>query len=96
VNRDRCILKDGTYFGPGNRQLRANGRVIQLWAENEERAVIDCEGLPVGKQVYAKREPTRVSAPGSIATQGVVLKRCGFKMPYAAADKLFYPGRPTT
>jgi len=95
VNRDRCILKDGTYFGPGNRQLRANGRVIQLWAENNERTTIDCEGLPIGKNVYAKQEPTRVTAPGSIAMQGVVLRNCGFRVPYTASQKLMYHGRPS-
>jgi hypothetical protein len=95
VNRDRCILKDGTYFGPGNRQLRANGRVVQVWAENNDRVTIDCEGLPIGKNVYAKQEPTRVTAPGSIATQGVTMKRCGFQIPYTATDKLMYPGRPS-
>ena len=87
VNRDRCILKDGTYWGTGNRQLRVNGRVVQVWAENTDKAIVDCEGFPVGKNVYSRREPTRVYSPGSIHTQGVVLKRCGFKVPYRATDR---------
>jgi len=87
VNRDRCILKDGTYWGLGNRQLRANGRVVQVWAENADKAIVDCEGFPVGKHVYARKEPTRVYSPGSIHTQGIVLKRCGFKMPHRATNK---------
>ena len=94
VNRDRCILKDGTYWGPGNRDLRSHGRVIQLWAENDGKAVIDCEGQSIGKSVHgAKMDGSRTTALGSIATQGVTLARCGFKVPYAADHKTHYPGR---
>lgn len=94
VNVDRCILKDGAYWGPGNRELRANGRVVEVSAENPGKAIIDCEGLPIGRQVYAKRDPTRATAPGAISTHGVTFMRCGFKQPYAADTRQFYPGYP--
>ena len=34
ANRDRCVLKDGTYWGEGNRELQPHGHMVEVWAEN--------------------------------------------------------------
>ena len=95
VNRDRCVLKDGTYWGQGNRELRAPGRVIQIWAENNDKVTIDCEGASIGRTVFAGvQDPSRLTTAGSVTMQGIITKRCNFPVPYHATDKAYYYGRP--
>ena len=94
VNRDRCILKDGTYWGVGNREFIARGRVVHLMAENNEKVTIDCEGASLGKNVFTgARDPARLTPTGSVSMFGIITKRCNFPGASHATDKPYYYGR---
>merc|ERR1712100_453751 len=41
INRDRCVLKDGVYWGEGNRELQPHGHMVEIWAENAQNVIID-------------------------------------------------------
>ncbi|HID97294.1 MAG TPA: PKD domain-containing protein [Thermodesulfobacteriaceae bacterium] len=46
---DTVLVADGTYTGPGNRNLDFRGRAITVMSENgPSRCVIDCQGLDRG------------------------------------------------
>lgn len=91
VNRDRCILKDGTYWGRGNREFIAHHRVVHIVAENSGKVTIDCEGASLGKNVFAgARDPTRLTPTGSVSMFGIATKRCNFPGASHAADKPYY------
>lgn len=98
VNRDRCVLKDGTYWGEGNRELQPHGHVIEVWAENAQNVVVDCGGRSVGKNVFtADRHAGERGAggtTGSVSLRGVVMRRCVVRADPAANHRPHYPGRP--
>ena len=57
VNRDRCVLKDGIYFGEGNRDLRAGGHVARAPAPlpySSRRAPVR---IPYGSRTATARLP---------------------------------------
>ena len=50
VNRDRCVLKDGVYWGEGNRELQPHGHMVEVWAENPQNVTLDCGGKKCGEE----------------------------------------------
>jgi len=49
IDGDTVLLRDGTYSGPGNRDLDFGGKAITVRGENgPEFAIIDCEGAGRG------------------------------------------------
>mmetsp|Transcript_2770 Transcript_2770/g.10043 ORF Transcript_2770/g.10043 Transcript_2770/m.10043 type:complete len:1382 (-) Transcript_2770:89-4234(-) len=96
INRDRCVLKDGTYFGEGNRELQPQGRLVELWAENANNATVDCGGKSIGKKIFQvdRHGGEHVQVVGSISMNGVVLRRCEVRADAAPNYRPFYPGRP--
>jgi hypothetical protein len=96
VNRDRCVLKDGVYWGEGNRELQPHGHMVEIWAENAQNVVIDCGGRGVGKNVFTadRHSGERASVLGSVSLQGVVMRRCTVRADPKANHRPYYPGRP--
>ena len=96
VNRDRCVLKDGTYWGEGNRELQPHGHMVEVWAENAQEVTLDCGGKSVGKNVFAgdRHGGEDVLATGSVSIKGVVMRRCTVRADPAPNYRPYYPGRP--
>jgi hypothetical protein len=96
VNRDRCVLKDGTYWGEGNRELQPHGHVLEIWAENAQNVTLDCGGKSVGKNVFASdwRDGETAGAAGSARLKGVTMRRCTARADPAPNYRPYYPGRP--
>jgi hypothetical protein len=96
VNRDRCILKDGVYWGEGNRDLQPHGHVVEVWAENANNVTIDCGGRSIGKHVFTadKHGGERATVVGSVNVQGVVMRRCNIRADPKPNYRPYYPGRP--
>ena len=96
VNRDRCVLKDGVYWGEGNRELQPHGHVVEVWAENPQNVTLDCGGRSVGKNVFTadRHAGESASVTGSVSVHGVVTRRCAVRADPAANHRPYYPGRP--
>ena len=96
VNRDRCVLKDGTYWGEGNRELQPHGHMVEVWAENAQEVTLDCGGKSVGRNVFAgdRHGGEDVLATGSVSIKGVVMRRCTVRADPAPNYRPYYPGRP--
>jgi len=78
MNRDRIIVANGVYMGPGNVGLHPLGKMIELWAMNRGYCTIDCadSGTPA---VYANQDRTvgeEGSHTGSLTLFGVATLRC--------------------
>ena len=89
VNRDRCVLKDGVYWGEGNRELQPHGHMMQVWAENAQNVTVDCGGRSMGKNIFSadKHGGEHVTVVGSVSVHGVVMRRCNVRVrpaPYRA------------
>ena len=93
VNRDRCVLKDGVYWGEGNRELQPHGHMVEIWAENAQNVIIDCGGRGVGKNVFTadRHSGERASVLGSVTMHGVVMRRCRRTSSGAAWTRCFDP-----
>lgn len=96
VNRDRCVLKDGVYWGEGNRELQPHGHMIEVWAENAQNVTLDCGGKSVGKNVFAsdRHAGEAAIATGSVSIKGVIMRRCTVRADPAPDYRPYYPGRP--
>lgn len=96
TNRDRCVLKDGVYWGEGNRELQPHGHMLEVWAENAQKVTLDCGGKSVGKNVFAsdRHAGEAAVATGSVSIKGVVMRRCTVRADPAANYRPYYPGRP--
>ena len=95
VNRDRCVLKAGVYTGAGNINLHPRGRVVQIWAEDNGRALIDCHGASLGKYVGRDtKDDEQAAREGVISMQGVVTKHCGHMPHHDPQHRPYYVGRP--
>ena len=79
INRDRCVLKDGVYWGEGNRELQPHGHMVEVWAENAQNVTLDCGGRSIGKNIFTadRHAGEHVTVVGSVSIHGVVMRRRG-------------------
>ena len=95
INRDRCVLKDGVYAGPGNKELQPRGKMVQVWAEHDARAVIDCKAGSLGAVAFREdRHNEDAARVGSITMQGVLTRNCHARAQPRADHRPYYVGRP--
>ena len=95
INRDRCVLKDGVYAGPGNKELQPRGKMVQVWAENDGHAVVDCKGGGLGAVGFREDKHNEgAGRVGSVTMQGVLTRNCRARAGAAADHRPYYVGRP--
>lgn len=96
INRDRCVLKDGVYWGEGNRELQPHGHMVEVWAENAHNVTLDCGGKSIGKNIFTadRHAGEHVTVVGSVSIHGVVMRRCSVRADPKANYRPYYPGRP--
>ena len=78
VNRDRIILANGVYTGPGNVGLHPLGRVVEVMAENRGSASIHCgdTGMPALLVSDDRHAGEDLTGRGSVSLFGVPTVGC--------------------
>ena len=79
---DQIVVCDGTYTGPGNREIDFFGKAVTVRSENgPEGCIVDCEGVGIGFHFVSGETPASVldgfTITGAEGVEGGAIICCG-------------------